>query len=127
MSWVIGWDSRFGGRDIGYGVPAYCDYPECNEEINRGLSFVCANSEPYGGEHGCGLYFCGAHHRFDDINCCERCSQNKPPFIPKPDHPDWISHKLTDESWQQWRNENPAKVQELKRQAIELSQPKEDL
>jgi hypothetical protein len=46
MSWAIGYDGRW-KRDIGYGVPAYCDHPGCNEEIDRGLAHVCGG-EPYG-------------------------------------------------------------------------------
>lgn len=106
MSWAIGYDHRW-GRDIGYGVPAYCDYPGCNKEIHRGLSHVCGGV-PYGGEDGCGLYFCGEHHRFDDQNLCERCSQQIKPFDPKPDHPDWLHHKATDESWKAWREAKAA-------------------
>lgn len=54
MGWSIGYDERW-KRDIGYGVPATCDHPGCEEKIDRGLSCVCANQQPYGGEHGCGL------------------------------------------------------------------------
>ena len=59
MSWAIGFDSRW-NRDIGYGVPATCDFPGCGVDIDRGLAFVCGG-EPYGGEDGCGLYFCASH------------------------------------------------------------------
>ena len=62
MSWALGYDSQW-MRDIGYGLPAYCDHPGCMAEIDRGLAYVCG-SEPYGGEHGCGLYFCDKHLRF---------------------------------------------------------------
>jgi len=112
MSWSIGYDNRW-KRDIGYGVPAYCDHPGCNVEIDRGLSFVCGG-EPFGGMDGCGLYFCGLHLRLGMHSACERCKNGKEPFEPKPEHPDWIKHKLTDESWQKWRNENPKEVEKLK-------------
>lgn len=59
MGWEIGYDDRW-KRDIGYGVPAVCDHPGCNTEIDRGLSYVCGG-EPYGGEMGCGLFFCYEH------------------------------------------------------------------
>lgn len=104
MSWSIGYDDRW-KRDIGYGVPAYCDSPGCTEEIDRGLAYVCGG-EPYGGEHGCGLYFCDQHHCGEN-STCRRCELELPPFIPKHEHPDWIKHKLIDPSWQQWRDENP--------------------
>ncbi len=34
-------------------------------------------------------------------------------FEPKEDCGEWTKWKLTDESWQQWRDENPEEVQEL--------------
>lgn len=104
MGWSIGWDNKW-KRDIGYGVPAYCDHPECNEEIDRGLSYVCGG-EPYGGDRGCGLYFCPEHTLLHARlpHLCERCSPRiRVPFKPKPDHPRWVVWKLTDESWEEWR------------------------
>lgn len=107
MGWSIGYDETW-KRDIGYAVPAFCDHPDCTTVIDRGLSYVCG-AQPYGGEEGCGLYFC-SKHQVDVAQQCERCSDGLEPFDAKPDHPTWIKHKLTDESWQQWRDENPAEV-----------------
>ena len=104
MGWSIGYDEKW-RRDIGYGVPAYCDHPGCGAEIDRGLAYVCCDQEPYGGDDGCGLYFC-AEHRGG-----EACTHKG--FAPTLDHPIWIRHKLTHESWQQWRDENPAEVEAL--------------
>src|SRR6185503_6645031 len=103
MGWSIGFDSRW-NRDIGYGVPATCDHPKCNEEIDRGLSYVCGG-DPKGGDRGCGLYFCPLHliHSIRLPQLCERCKRRRLPFKAKPDHPTWINWKLTDESWQEWR------------------------
>lgn len=99
MSWAVGFDSNW-QRDIGYGVPAFCDHPRCTVEIDRGLSYVCGG-EAYGGDKGCGLYFCAGH---GGGFLCPRCEQRKPPYKhPKPDHPDWLAHKRTDESWAGWR------------------------
>lgn len=112
MSWSIGHDSRF-NRDIGYGVVAYCDHPDCDEKIDRGLAHVCGG-EPYGGEHGCGLYFCSKHQYTSPHQLCQACGKSKPHFPPKPEHPDWIKHKLTDESWKEWRDEKPDEVEVLK-------------
>ena len=106
MGWSIGWDSKW-SRDIGYGVPAYCDDPRCRRVIDRGLSYVCGG-EPYGGDHGCGLYFCSRHlHYADEHNyqVCERCRDGKEAFYAKPDHPKWIHWKETDDSWATWRKE----------------------
>lgn len=105
MGWSIGYDENW-QRDIGYGVPAFCDHPDCNEEIDRGLAFVCG-LQPYGGDNGCGLFFCEEHH-LDGL--CERCEAGGEFFDAKPDHPEWMRWKLTDASWHQWRTENPATV-----------------
>ena len=109
MSWAIGHDDSW-HRDIGYGVPALCDYPDCGAKIDRGLSHVCGG-EPYGGDEGCGLYFCG--HHLNGSNLCQQCAIGAPSFEPTPDVPDWIHHKLTDPSWQQWRDEHPDAVRRL--------------
>jgi hypothetical protein len=116
MGWSLGSDQ---GRDIGYGVPAYCDHPECNEVIDRGLAYVCGG-DVVGGEFGCGLFFCSDHLGYvvkenepmspQLCDCCAKRysdEESEEFFDPKPDHPDWIRHKLTDESWEQWRSENP--------------------
>jgi hypothetical protein len=44
---------------------------------------------------------------------CVRCNAFEEPFPPKPDHLKWIQHKLTDESWEEWRKENPEEVKKL--------------
>lgn len=113
MGWSIGWDNNW-KRDIGCGVPAYCDHPKCSKEIDRGLAYVCGG-QPYGGEKGCGLYFCSEHlyfHDFIDGECeqvCRRCDTHKKPYKPKPEHPEWIQFKMTDLSWEEWRNEQKVK------------------
>lgn len=117
MGWSIGYDSSW-RRDIGYGVPAYCDHPKCNEEIDRGLAYVCGG-EPYGGDYGCGLYFCEKHRAYyteNRSNVCARCGRYRPPFKPKPEHPTWINHKLTDPSWALWRALHPPGVEQLRAQ-----------
>lgn len=113
MGWSIGYDTTW-KRDIGYGVPAWCDHPGCQVQIDRGLSHVCCQQQPYGGDEGCGLYFCSSHQSWDGR--CERCQPEEdnrellPPFDAKPDHPAWLRHKLTDPSWTLWRQENPEEV-----------------
>ena len=112
MGWSLGWDTNW-ERHIGYGVPAICDLPKCDKEIDRGLAFVCG-SEPYGGDHGCGLYFCPEHfdyrkpHGADRyIQLCPRCMRYRAPYKPKPDAEEWTTHKRTHESWAEWRKQNP--------------------
>ncbi|SDK79467.1 hypothetical protein [Streptomyces indicus] len=46
--------------DAGYSVEATCEEPECSEQIDRGLAYLCG-AIPGGDEYGCGGYFCGAH------------------------------------------------------------------
>ena len=126
MGWAVGYDIKW-QRDVGYGVPSICDQPECDARIDRGLGYVCGN-DPFGGEHGCGLYFCDQHlsYRFDDpddpeidfgraVPLCERCLDGGQSFDPKPDLDEWLQWKLSDESWQQWRDENPAEVEKIRR------------
>ena len=109
MGWSLGFDDDW-GRDVGYGVPAICDHPSCNEKIDRGLRSVCGYL-PYGGDRGCGLFFCIDHLSY--TNLCERCEEGGDPFEAKPDTQEWVNHKLNDESWQQWREENPDAVKKL--------------
>ena len=107
-------DGRFGG----YMVPAYCDHPDCNEEIHRGVGYVCGGA-PDGGEYGCGLHFCEEHLSYAEIDdevyqLCECCHHNSQHddlsewlanFEPKPEHPELIEWQLTDPSWADWREQ----------------------
>lgn len=124
----IGHD-RFGG----YGVPAYCEQPGCNEEIDRGMSYACGG-EPFS-EYGCDRYFCSEHLHYtyfdpeeDDGRCkheydcecetaevCERCRDADVSFDYKPEHPEWMEHLVKDESWEKWRSENKELVKEYKK------------
>jgi hypothetical protein len=107
MGWSVGYDENW-KRDIGYGVPAVCDHPGCNERIDRGLTYACGG-EPYGGDEGCGLFFCDAHLLIEHGTresrfVCERCCEGEEPFAPKPDIPEWVLHKLTHPSWSKARD-----------------------
>lgn len=120
---------KVGHRFGGYGVPSYCEHPDCNEEIDRGVSYACGG-EPFS-EHGCDMYFCSKHLDYcyfkpdgsrcrhkNDCDCelvqlCERCAKGKKQFPYKPEHPEWVAHILKDKSWGKWRKENRAKVKEL--------------
>ena len=132
MGWAVG---NNGHRDIGYGVPAYCDFPGCNEKIDRGLGYLCGD---FFSDVGCGLYFCGDHMSYglfdsegnkideddeeekadeagvevDDSDwvsteVCFQCRDGLPSFPEKEDHPDWIWWKLNAPSWARWRSEEP--------------------
>lgn len=78
MSWAVGYDEKW-KRDI---------------------------NQPYGGDDGCGLYFCCEHRRF----VCDHDDH-----FAKPDHPDWIKHKLTDPSWEEWRQTNIVEVEQMRK------------
>ena len=114
MGWQIGFDSRW-NRDIGYGVPATCDFPGCGTDIDRGLGYVCGG-EPYGGEHGCGLFFCGEHLWIGGKGRqqCSHCFEGSAPFEPTPDTREWIEWKLADDSWGPWRALNPEEVRAMR-------------
>lgn len=60
------------GRPIGYNFEGTCDYPECEEKIYRGLDAVCGSMH-YGGEFGCGRYFCSKHLIIGKENLCPNC------------------------------------------------------
>lgn len=120
-SWAIGYDSRW-KRDIGYGVPATCDYPGCGAAIDRGLSYVCGG-EPHGGEHGCGLFFCSEHLcyvRRDGTPLCLRCHRKQKPFAATPDTPEWMQWKLRDDSWELWRRDHPELVRKMREALISI-------
>jgi len=119
-------------RWAGYGVPAICDWPDCDEKIDRGLGHKCEEHGAYrlmlDGEEisydrfddepdaeedwteaeGCGLYFCEDHlYRHSEHEGIE----------PKPDTAEWVQWMLTDESWAQWREENTERVEKMREAA----------
>lgn len=107
MGCSIGYDDNW-SRDVGYMVPSICDHPDCDKKIDRGLAYVCGG-EPYGGDRGCGLYFCENHRMHGKrASLCQRCGRHstKGPFTPKPDTEEWTNHKMIDPSWAAWRTEN---------------------
>lgn len=105
-----------GGRDQGYNVPAQCDHPGCDKEIDRGMAYACGG-DPM---ENCGLFFCHDHKRHDvdseaeytdetrhQFGVCEHCANGEQPFDPKPDIEYWRAWKMNHESWAQWREDNP--------------------
>ena len=114
MSWAVGSD-RDRGRHIGYGVPAKCDHPDCDANIDRGLAYACGGGVTEDVPN-CGLFFCERHLSYTEADdesgerqgfVCERCLHDEPPFDASPDTDEWVQHVLTDESWAQFRAENP--------------------
>jgi hypothetical protein len=128
MGWAIGY---LDGRDVGYGVPAVCESPDCKVKIDRGLAYKCGE---WRSDDGCGLYFCYKHlvyatDSYDNtIQFCEPCAINVhlnsidpntgyesfvATYDMKPDVKQWVRHKLNHASWKQWRDENQDEVNDL--------------
>ena len=95
MGYAVYWDSTH-NRWSGYGVPAYCDAPDCTTKIDHGLAWKCDDhtgwglNEQSGDEYevievGCELTLCEAHRYGAHDN-----------WQPKPNHPDFIRHILID-------------------------------
>lgn len=101
MGWAIGYDDQW-TRDIGYGVPAYCDHPGCDALIDRGLGWKCEDEEC-----GCGKFYCAAH-LYDSASH----THDAPPDRI---HPDWANHVLTHHTWARWREENPHEAEKARR------------
>src|SRR4051812_14066551 len=101
MGWAVGWDTEH-NRWRGYGVPAYCDAKGCMVEIDRGLGYVCACETCSSDDDQLDLatFVCGLH------TCADVDGE-------RPEHPDWIAHVTSDESWSQWREDNPEALARL--------------
>lgn len=122
-----------------YWVPAICEHPECNEEIDRGVSHACW-WEPFS-EHWCDRYFCSKHlewvginndwtrlkedhtdeeyDRADHPSLCERCEKWESPFPYKKETKERVSHILSHESWEERRKENTEMVKDYKKILVE--------
>lgn len=117
MGYQIYYDGKH-RRYAGYGVPAYCDQPGCHAEINRGIPYNCGGGAAYDSTGAddkpcCGLSFCSEHQTGifsrcdicalwadDDFDQVDDMCKDIGEYLPKPyEHPDWIKHILTDESW----------------------------
>lgn len=127
MGYSIGdeWTTK-GWRARGYGVPAWCDFPGCKTEIDRGLAYKCEEYVHYEEvfdeegdlveeqeieDEGCGLYFCSEH---------EGCGESHFVIgVLPPEHPTWIKHVLKDESWAKWREENPLYVTQYEQELLD--------
>lgn len=100
----------------GYGVPAVCDFPDCDEKIDHGIAYRCEvhreiwyDEEDREVEHedeGCGLTLCEGHRYQSGTHFW---------VDPKPQAHEWIVWVLSDESWKQWRKENPDRVAEYRK------------
>lgn len=103
MGYSVYWANK---RWQGYGVLAFCDFKDCTKEINRGMGFQNENDIQEVDEDGeivksspPNTFCCNDHSYSDPDEDCE-INLNK-------EHPKWFKHVLTDNSWEQWRKENP--------------------
>lgn len=70
MGWAYGKNSD--GREVGYGVEAKCDFPGCDEDIDRGMGYCCGgmhNGMRDDSEAGCGGYFCYEQEHMYEHDC----------------------------------------------------------
>ena len=88
------------GRWQGYEIPAFCDYPGCKEEIDRGMGWQHQEDEEEPPS-----VFCCLDHTLEPIELFE---------VEEKEHPEWLKHILTDESWKEWRNKEPEIVKKYK-------------
>lgn len=58
---------------------------------------------------------------FTSSESCERCIAGLPPFDPKPDSLEWVNHVLTDETWAEWREEEPAWRADMEERLAEIA------
>src|SRR3990167_2703344 len=50
---------------------------------------------------------------------CQKCFRyDKKHYKPKPEVKEWIDWMLTDQSWEQWRKENPEKVERMRKSIL---------
>lgn len=142
MGYAVYFSSK-NNRWQGYGVTAYCDHPDCKETIDRGMGYVCCGNQEH--SNSCGGFYCAKHESlcqlitedefedfeddevqeqlehyglaemplFDEDGYFYHC-QHKP--IEAKEHPDWIKHVENDESWEEWRNNNPKALSLMKSQ-----------
>lgn len=90
-------------RWAGSRVPALCDWPTCDAEINRGRTHRCVD---HAGEDGCELFFCSRHLVQPTVHDLIR---------PKPDPGRWELMILTDDTLEPWRQEHPVEVEQARR------------
>ena len=66
------------GKPVGYSVPDVCNHPECDMEIDRGLSYACGDMP--GSGFGCDGFFCEKHLRStlsdEPRQLCDACMKN---------------------------------------------------
>jgi hypothetical protein len=81
MGWGHGRNNY--GEEVGYLVPAICAKKGCGKQIDKGLAYCCGglDSAAFGGNEGCGRYFCEDHLYYvhGARHClCEKCASEFP-------------------------------------------------
>jgi len=109
MGWSVCWCDEH-KRWVGYGVVAYCDHKGCIEKIDRGLGYACTENHFGMNDASCGRYFCQAHTMYDyDEKTDEQiCGHNNDHI--SDEHPEWLNHIMTDDSWSEWREKEGIQI-----------------
>lgn len=92
MGYSVYWANE---RWQGYGVTAPCDFIGCNEEIHRGLGWQIIEDED---NEVPNFFGCNKH----DYQPLKKFEINL-----EKESKEWLNHVLTDDSWKEWRLENP--------------------
>lgn len=95
MSYSVYWMNE---RFQGYGVPAYCDCNGCKTKIDRGLGYQ--HEEDKDNMYP-SIFVCNKHQN-------KKLSKIKVDYTRE--HTEWLTHVLNDESWAEWRKDNPELV-----------------
>jgi hypothetical protein len=76
------------GTQVGYGVESVCHHPDCEDQIDKGLGYVCGGMHE-GGDHGCGNYYCQDHLNLCyPEQLCKDCAEAYDNNYPDPDDED---------------------------------------
>jgi Meiotically Up-regulated Gene 113 (MUG113) protein len=86
-------------RATGENVPALCDWPNCEEVIDRGWDYACHHTldvvymaNPGPTLAGCGLFFC--HNHSTDNGLCHKCEAGDIACSPRLDRPEWREYLM---------------------------------
>ena len=127
MGYAVYWTPEH-NRWEGYAVPAQCDWPSCRTQVDRGLAYRCEDHGGYklmldGAEISYSRFHCepAAEEEWEEEPGCELtfCDEHRAAtsdhhgVSPKGELPVWEEHMLRDESWAEWRQDNPDMVGEM--------------
>jgi len=117
MGWAVGTGGTSGHRIWRAGLMRS---PAMQQGNRSRLSHVCGMINTDGEDRGCGLHSvlttCLDSRSSDSF--VNAATHAQTPFARKPDLAEWSNHKLTDQSWAQWRAENPDRSNRFRSAAL---------